>query len=265
MKKLLKHPILFGFIATLFVMVLANLLVSIILMCLSAILPLSGIAGNFCTTALFLLLTIGFFLLVCRYGGLKVPFFGPEHSFKTGMILMIPLSAELILHGANLGPLLPWEEMTFKNFLSPLLSGLCPGVSEELIFRGLVMGNMMRLWKHKKHGITASVLASALIFAVVHFLGLTGQGFAETLVQVLFCIPFGLVAAAVYARTRCLTGLILAHSFFDGFLMFLMQFPVAANYAGNPLVQGSIMILWAVWGLYLTRPSKQPEIHALWD
>ena len=264
MKKLLKHPILFGFAAALFALIFANILVSVILIFLSAVVPLSGMAEKLCTTTLFLLLTAGFFLLVCRYGELQVPFFGSSNSFGTCLLLSIPLAAELIFHGVNLIPVLPWKEITVTHLVSPLLTGLCPGVSEELIFRGLVMGNMMRLWKHKKYGISAAVLASSLIFAALHLAGLTGQSVAETLVQGLFCIPFGLTASAVYARTRCLTGLILIHSFFDGFLMFLKQFPAAANYSGNSMIQVGIMIFWAVWGLYLIRPSKQDEILEQW-
>src|SRR5262249_38340204 len=76
-------------------------------------------------------------------------------------------------------------------------------VFEEFIFRGLIFGGVRRTL-----GLTASVIASAAIFAVVHPPLSGGPVFG-----------LGVAAALVYERTRLLVGAAAAHAVYNALVV----------------------------------------------
>jgi membrane protease YdiL (CAAX protease family) len=73
-------------------------------------------------------------------------------------------------------------------------------IFEEFIFRGLIFGGLRR-----SLGLSASVLASAAIFALVHP--------APSVIPV---FGLGVAAALVYERTRFLVGPMVVHAVYNG-------------------------------------------------
>lgn len=49
-----------------------------------------------------------------------------------------------------------------------VLTNLAVGLSEEILFRGLILCALIKVWGHTKQGIIASILFSSLLFAVLH-------------------------------------------------------------------------------------------------
>jgi len=49
-----------------------------------------------------------------------------------------------------------------------VLTNLAVGLSEEILFRGLVLCALIKVWGHTKQGIIGSILFSSLLFAVLH-------------------------------------------------------------------------------------------------
>jgi membrane protease YdiL (CAAX protease family) len=81
-----------------------------------------------------------------------------------------------------------------------LLAVVAAPLFEEFIFRGLIFGGLRRTW-----GALPAILASALIFAVVH-----------PPMSMLPVFGLGVCAAAAYNRTRMLLSPMLAHAIYNG-------------------------------------------------
>jgi membrane protease YdiL (CAAX protease family) len=100
------------------------------------------------------------------------------------------------------------------------------GISEELVFRGLVYGTLQLYFNKKiKVGFEISVagLISALFFALAH-IGFQFSPFAITSfapMQILVAFGLGLFYAVLREETGSLLGPILAHNISDGWLSIL--------------------------------------------
>lgn len=156
-----------------------------------------------------------------------------------------------------------------------ILSGLLPGITEEFLCRVILMGMIMHLAMGKKHRLVLAVGTSSCVFGVLHLLNLfNGAPLVPTLFQVLYASAIGLMFAAVYARTRNILALMIAHSLVDISAYFYSNFyPSLA--AANQKIESTISMREAVWdvlvtllslavGFYLLRPSRHHEIEAHW-
>lgn len=137
-----------------------------------------------------------------------------------GVVLAINVSALLSIDYAKAGGVL---------VLTWLLTGLFVGFAEELLTRGFVV-NLMR---RAGHGEIAVALASAGIFAALHFGNLftSSQGLAVTLLQVVYTFAFGICMYLALRVTRTLWAPILLHASTDPTLFLHGEHPAA----GNPL------------------------------
>ena len=85
------------------------------------------------------------------------------------------------------------------KLLIAILAICAAPIFEEFIFRGLIFGGLRR-----SMGVTASVVASAAIFAIVH-----------PPVSVIPVFGLGVVTALIYERTRLLIGSMAAHATYN--------------------------------------------------
>jgi membrane protease YdiL (CAAX protease family) len=104
-----------------------------------------------------------------------------------------------------------------------LLAGLFVGFVEELVTRGFVV-NMMR---KAGHGEIAVALASAGIFAALHFTNLftSTQGLAVTLLQIVYTFAFGICMYLILRVTRTLIAPMLVHASTDPTLFLHGAYP----------------------------------------
>lgn len=86
-------------------------------------------------------------------------------------------------------------------------------VSEEFLFRGVILNAMLQAWKGKKHYVSASVLAACVIFGLRHLLNLfvTPASLFATCAQVVFTFMAGTYLCAVYLRSQNIWICILIH------------------------------------------------------
>lgn len=151
-----------------------------------------------------------------------------------------------------------------------LLMGIRPGITEELIFRGLLMGGFLHLAAGKPWRIRGAAVFSSVIFALMHLNNLGhGQALSVTLVQVMYAFSIGMLFAAVYARTRSLLPAIFLHALVDTIValkqaLFLLPDRQTVS-PGELLLYVLLSLLWLGSGVYLLRDSRQPAMHALWD
>jgi membrane protease YdiL (CAAX protease family) len=90
-----------------------------------------------------------------------------------------------------------------------ILAVVAAPLFEEFIFRGLIFGGLRRTL-----GLTASLLASAAIFAIVH-----------PPFSVIPVFGLGIAAALVYERTRMLIGPIAVHAVYNAAMVGLQYLP----------------------------------------
>jgi membrane protease YdiL (CAAX protease family) len=129
------------------------------------------------------------------------------------MLFYIPV---LVLLTANL-----WYGVTRNT--SPIetvlyiLSMLCVGYLEELIFRGFLFRAMA------KNGIRSAIIVSSVTFGIGHIINLFNGSGAElipNLLQVVYAMAVGFMFVMIFYRTNSLIPCILTHSIFNSLSIF---------------------------------------------
>lgn len=100
---------------------------------------------------------------------------------------------------------------TFGQVLFLIGGGLLAPIGEETLFRGYVFNAIRLTFESKRWGIPLAYLVSALVFAVIHFSGVT-QGTIALIVPIFF---IALVLAWGMHRTGSLLPGIVAHALFN--------------------------------------------------
>ncbi|MBO7252129.1 MAG: CPBP family intramembrane metalloprotease [Oscillospiraceae bacterium] len=268
MKKLCDKPVLFGiavllaepYLAAVFVMLTSGILSSILMLPADGARMLSSVCN------------IGFVLL------LSIPmkkWIRKGYTFGIGRkrlinccLLLLPFLAECLLYICNgaLGSMIS-SGMDFGTVAGCFLYGLTPGLTEEIIFRGWILGNLLLRWKDKPNGIVGAVAVSSVLFSMAHFYNmLGGQSLIATLNQLAFTLAMGFSMGAAYCRSRNLLGSILFHSFHDFFGLLALQ-AVGGSAGGSSIgwFQLGLYALIIAYSLFLLRPEKHPEIRRLWE
>lgn len=107
--------------------------------------------------------------------------------------------------------------MSGAGFISPsnlpgaALCALAPGVFEEVIFRGILIDRL----KESGRGSWYVLIASALVFGLIHLTNAAGMDLPSLLVQALYAIVVGLLLGAIYLRSDDIATVILAHAAID--------------------------------------------------
>lgn len=90
------------------------------------------------------------------------------------------------------------------------------GVTEELLFRGIVVSALYSSLKQKRRGAFLTVLVSSAVFAVFHFINLFGKSaFLTVLMQVGYSFLIGAMLAALFLKTGGLWTCVIIHALFD--------------------------------------------------
>lgn len=98
-----------------------------------------------------------------------------------------------------------------------VLTMLCVGFLEEMIFRGLLFSAM------RKSNITAAVIVSAVTFGIGHIINLVNGSGAEllpNLLQVVYATAAGFMFVMIYYRSESLIACIGAHGLFNSLSVF---------------------------------------------
>ena len=156
---------------------------------------------------------------------------------------------------------------TLETLLLAVIAGLAPGISEEIIFRGVLISYLMKFFKSSK-GIYGILIVSALIFGLSHIANAGSAPLDATIFQVFYASAIGILFGAVYLRTGNLWAVIFFHA---------LQDVVAAAFTSNGLVAAAfvwnacniatiiISIVVIVLGFYYVRPDKHNEIVEVWE
>ena len=124
------------------------------------------------------------------------------------MLFYIPL---IILLTANF-----WNGVVLNTSLTEtllyVLSMLCVGFLEEMIFRGFLFNAMA------KNGVKSAIIVSSITFGIGHILNLINGSGAELLpnmLQVIYAIAAGFAFVMIYYKTNSLLSCIVTHGLFN--------------------------------------------------
>jgi membrane protease YdiL (CAAX protease family) len=136
----------------------------------------------------------------------------PEISAKS-MLYYVPI---LIMLSANL-----WYGVTLNYNLPKtilyILTMLCVGFLEELIFRGFLFEAM------KKENVTSAILVSSVTFGIGHIINLingSGAQLVPNLLQVIYATAAGFMFVMLYDRSKSIVICIAAHGIFNAISAF---------------------------------------------
>lgn len=199
--------------------------------------------------ALALSLTLLFFLykngLMHEYGLCR-----PEGSLRS-VLFYLPL---LLLLSANL-----WFGVA-QNFSAPetvlyILSMLCVGFLEEVIFRGLLLKAMLE--EHPR----AAVTVSSLTFGIGHIINLingSGAALLENLLQVVYATAAGFMFVMLFLKTKSLLVCIAVHGVFNA----LSAFGAAPQTTAQHLLSSlALTAICASYAAYLAFSIRRGETY----
>lgn len=101
-----------------------------------------------------------------------------------------------------------------------ILSMLCVGFLEEMIFRGFLFKAMV------KDGVKSAIIVSSATFGIGHIVNLINGSGAEllpNLLQVIYAVAIGFAFVMVYYKTKSMLSCIIIHGLFNSISAFANQ------------------------------------------
>jgi len=166
------------------------------------------------------------------------------------MLFYIPL---MILLTANL-----WYGVALNVSVTEtvlyILSMLCVGFLEEVVFRGLLFKAMA------KDGIRAAVIVSSVTFGIGHIVNLfngSGADLVSNLLQVVYAVAVGFAFVMIFLRTKSLLICIAVHGVFNSLSIFS---DTAAITPEREIISGILIaIIAGAYALYIALKVKEKE------
>ena len=145
------------------------------------------------------------------------------------------------------------------------------GIGEELCFRGLFLGTLMRQWKDDHKKVIFAVLLSSVVFGALHLTNISsGAVVFVSVMQSLSAAFIGVAFAAVYIRS----GNLLVPMFFH-VLTDIMAFATNTKVSEGGVVTGTyqlgdaiddvLCLILMIIGLWMLRSGVFEEIREVWD
>ncbi len=188
-----------------------------------------------------LTLSVTLFVFLKKYDLLNTYGLCPAKTSVRSMLYYIPL---FVLLTANV-----WFGVTLRcgaiETLLYILTMLCVGFLEEVIFRGLLFNAM------RKDGFKVAVLVSSITFGVGHIINLVNGSGAEllpNLLQVIYATAAGFLFVMIYCKSDSLLVCILTHGLFNALNVFAVE---AKTVEMRVLSCALITLICGSYGLYI--------------
>lgn len=199
------------------------------------------------TLPIALLLSVLLFLFLKRNDLLESYGLCKSKVSASRMLFYIPV---LVMLTANL-----WHGVGI--YISPLetvlyvLTMLCVGFLEEVIFRGLLFNAM------RKDGVKSAIIVSSLTFGMGHIINLINGSGAEllpNLLQVVYATAAGFMFVMIYYKTESLWVCIGAHGVFNALSVFGNEVAVTETMQIVSCV--FLIVVCGEYGVYLARSKN---------
>ncbi len=161
-------------------------------------------------------------------------------------LYFIPL---LILMSVNL-----WTGININNSITEIIffiiSMICVGFLEEIIFRGFLFQMM------SKDSLHQAILVTSLTFGIGHVLNLlNGAEFIPTIIQIIYAVSTGYMFAIILVKGNSLWPCIITHSVVNSLSIFSIDNTVSLYIA--PIILTIVPILYSI---YLNKSIKEKEL-----
>ena len=171
-------------------------------------------------------------------------------SYKK-VLYFIPL---LILMSTNL-----WYGVTMNLSIHEtiiyILTMLCVGFLEEIIFRGFLFNAM------KKDNLKVAIVVSSITFGIGHIINLingSGADLINNLLQVVYATSAGFMFVMIYYKTNSLIPSIITHGIFNALSVFSKEI---TSIEMNILSCVIITLITGLYALYLLFSIKKESIE----
>ena len=135
-----------------------------------------------------------------------------------------------------------------------ILSMLCVGFLEEMIFRGFLFQAMV------KDGVKSAIIVSSVTFGIGHIVNLFNGSGAEllpNLLQVIYAIAIGFVFVLIFYRTKTLLPCIIIHGIFNSLSIFSNEAAITSH---RQIISGAFLTIVAgVYALYIAYMVQEKE------
>lgn len=135
-----------------------------------------------------------------------------------------------------------------------MLSMLCVGFLEEMIFRGFLFSAMA------KNGVRSAIIVSSLTFGIGHIINLINGSGAEllpNLLQVIYAVAVGFAFVMIYYKTKSLLVCIATHSLFNAASAFANE---TITDTQNVISAILISLIAAAYAVYIAVMVKDNEV-----
>ena len=189
----------------------------------------------------------------------------PGKGFLLGLIFIAYFAAAMLIpvEGVKTVFKMPSFAMTSLAFIA--------GIGEELCFRGLFLGTLMRQWKDDHKKMIIAVLLSSALFGAIHLTNISaGAGVFVSVMQAISSGFLGVAFAAVYIRSGNLIVPIVFHVLTD-----IMAFGtntavnesgvVTGTYQLGDAIDDVMCLILMIIGLWMLRSGVFEEIREVWN
>lgn len=202
------------------------------------------------TLPILVVLTVILYLFVKKNGlSEKYGLCKPQIS-AARMLFYIPL---IVLMTVNLWNGFVMNASLLETLLY-VLSMLCIGFLEEMIFRGFLFNAMV------KDGVKSAIIVSSVTFGIGHIVNLVNGSGAELLpnvLQVIYAVAIGFAFVMIYYKTKSLFPCIITHGLFNTASAFADKTEITSQ--RRIVTAVLIAIIAGAYALYITFVIKNKE------
>jgi len=129
---------------------------------------------------------------------------------------------------------------TISEIIFYMLSMICVGFIEEIIFRGFLFKMM------EKDNLKLAIIVTSITFGIGHIINLlNGADLIPTLIQICYCISTGYLFAIILVKGNSLWPCIITHSLVNALSIFNIENNISTYI--SPIILTIIPILYAIY------------------
>ncbi len=165
-------------------------------------------------------------------------------SLKYGRYYLFTGGFFLVVVGIFSGGLSNWH-----GLINLLLYCFLIGIYEEFLCRGWLLNEFLERYGDTKKGVWLSIVASGVIFGLLHTINIytAGMDIPGVIVQVCGAAASGVLFGAIYYKTKNIWSVVLLHGFWDFSLLLASNTPAMSF---SPTVQSNVFVN-LIFGLLL--------------
>lgn len=131
-----------------------------------------------------------------------------------------------------------------KEIIFHILSMICVGFLEEIIFRGFLFKMM------EKENVNKAIIVTSITFGIGHIVNLlNGAEFIPTLMQIIYAVALGFLFVTIFQKGKSLWPCIIAHAIINSVSIFNID-TIVLQYI-------VLIIVPIIYALYLRRTIKE--------